>query len=99
MGRWVGPLGGWKGSKRSKTLHTKRPQSLELSITGPSGQFTLGRIARLGNSRRMSAGALDTFRFRFSDLEGLKNSDPEHGDLGTFLKEHLTRITQNTIVV
>ena len=81
------------------TLHTKRPQALELSIIGPSGQFTLGRIARLGNSRQLSAGSLDTFKFRFSNGEGLQKTDPEHGDLVTFLKEHLAQITPTTTAV
>ena len=81
------------------TLHTKRSQALELSITGPTGQFTLGRIARLGNSRRLSAGSVDTFKFRFSNLEGLQNSDPEHGDLGAFLEEHRARITPPIVAV
>ena len=81
------------------TLHTKRPQALELSIIGPSGQFTLGRIARLGNSRRLSAGSLDTFKFSFSNGEGLQKTDPEHGDLATFLKEHLAQITPTTTAV
>ena len=71
------------------TLHTKRSQALELSIVGPSGQFTLGRIAQLGNRRRLTAGSRDTFKFHFTNLEGLRRSDPEHGNLATFLKEHL----------
>ena len=81
------------------TLHTKRSQALELSITGPTGQFTLGRIARLGNSRRLSAGSVDTFKFGFSNLEGLQNSDPEHGDLGAFLEEHRARIAPPIVAV
>ena len=79
------------------TLHTKRSQALELSISGPHGQFTLGRIARLGNSRSLSAGSLDTFKFAFRDLKGFQNSDPEHGDLEAFLKEHLARIAPSVV--
>ena len=81
------------------TLHTKRAQALELSITGPHGQFTLGRIARLGSSRSLSAGSLDTFKFTFRDLEGFQNSDPEHGDLEAFLREHLARVTPSVVPV
>ena len=74
------------------TLYTKKPQALELSLTGPSGQFTLGRVARLANRRRMTAGARDTFKFQFTNLDGLRNADPEHGDFSAFLKEHLAGI-------
>ncbi len=81
------------------TLHTKKPQALELSLTGPSGQFTLGRVARLANRRRLTAGARDTFKFQFTDLSGLKNADPEHGDLATFLKEHRAGITATATAV
>ena len=81
------------------TLHTKKPQALELSLTGPSGQFTLGRVARLANRRRLTAGSRDTFKFQFTDLSGLKNADPEHGDLATFLKEHRAGITATATAV
>ena len=71
------------------TLHTKKRAALELWLSGPSGQFTLGRIAQLGSERELVSGNLDTVKLRFATRESLQHTDPEHGDLVTFFREHL----------
>lgn len=66
-------------------LHTKRPQSLDLTLTGPKGRFALGRVANLGRDRQFDANnpELDVIRLRFREVEDL-----HRGELAAFLKEH-----------
>jgi excinuclease ABC subunit A len=66
-------------------LHTKRPEALELILSGPKGSFPLGRIASLGSSRavRTDDPRRDRIRLCFTSLEDL-----QRGDLARFLKEH-----------
>ena len=71
------------------TLHTKRPASLDLSLTGPKSQFGLGRITKLGFDRELEAddGDVDVIKIKFRD-----NADLQKGDLDVFLREHLDSI-------
>ncbi len=67
------------------TVNTKRLQSLDLTLTGPKGCTTLGRLAQLGRDRQLDATReeRDLVRLRFRTIEDLHN-----GDLTTFLREH-----------
>jgi excinuclease ABC subunit A len=80
------------------TLYTKKPAALELWLSGPSGQFTLGRIAQLGSERELVSGNLDTLKLRFATRESLQHTDPEHGDLVTFFREHLACLENAAVV-
>ena len=66
-------------------VHTKRPQSLDLTLTGPKDRFALGRIAELARDRQFDAARpdRDVIKLKFRTLEDLHK-----GDLSKFLKEH-----------
>jgi excinuclease ABC subunit A len=73
------------------TIYTKRPASLDLVLTGPSGRFALGRIRDLGREPEFHAGPeRDTLRLKFED-----HDDLEKGDLAEFLAEHLASLTSS----
>jgi excinuclease ABC subunit A len=68
------------------SIFTKRPESLVLTLRGPSNRVALGRISQLGRQRDIDASKpeLDTVRISFRSQEDLYR-----GDLVVFLKEHL----------
>ncbi|NLX55306.1 MAG: excinuclease ABC subunit UvrA [Planctomycetaceae bacterium] len=73
------------------TICTKRCESLDMTLYGPKGAVTLGRIAEIARERELDATApdRDLIRLRFRTLEDL-----HRGDLGQFLEEH-KRFMQN----
>lgn len=79
-----------KGQKQPwATVMTKRAEYLELVVTGPSGQFGLGRIADLGCDREHDGTNtnVDQFKIRFKTAEDLRR-----GDLAEFLLEHFAAV-------
>ncbi len=76
------------------TLHTKRVAGVELSLTGPAGQFTLGRIAGLGSDRKLVSGDLDVIKLQFKTPENV-----HHIELEAFFREHLAGVENATVVV
>ncbi len=73
------------------TVNTKRLQSLDLTLTGPKGCATLGRLAGLGRDRELDATRQDRdlVRIKFRTVEDL-----HHGDLMAFLVEHRDAVTK-----
>jgi excinuclease ABC subunit A len=72
-------------------LHTKRPDSLDLALNGPKGQFALGRVADLAASQQLDAAENhDVVKLRFRTAE-----DVASGDLSGFLTEHLASVKEN----
>lgn len=67
------------------TICTKRCESLDMTLIGPKGCVTLGRIAEIGRERELDATAEDRdfIKLRFRTVEDL-----HRGDLVQFLKEH-----------
>ncbi|MGD9721971.1 MAG: excinuclease ABC subunit UvrA [Pirellulales bacterium] len=71
------------------TIFTKRSAGLDLVLSGPKGDFALGRITELGADREFTAGArLDSLRLRF-----IAGEDLDRGDLRAFLAEHIGSVT------
>jgi excinuclease ABC subunit A len=70
------------------TICTKRCESLDMTLIGPKGGVTLGRIAEIAHERELDATAPDRdfVRLRFRTVEDLHK-----GDLVTFLEEHKAR--------
>lgn len=70
------------------TIHTKRPENVQLTLTGPKNAVGFGRVKDLGNDRELDGSARDRdhlkIRFRTSD-------DLHGGDLSDFLREHLQK--------
>ncbi len=68
------------------SLHTKRPEALDLTLSGPKNAIGFGRVTGLGWDREMdsSRAERDLIRLRFRDV-----SDLDKGDLFAFLREHL----------
>ena len=77
------------------TLHTKRPDSLELALNGPKSLFGLGRITEIGHDPAIDGQHEDhdVMRIHFRNSKDLLR-----GDLPKFLQEHLegvqTALTQ-----
>ena len=72
------------------TIHTKRLPWLELTLTGPKGQFALGRVKDIGADREFQGGPeRDLVRLRFRTSEDL-----HRGDLARFLDEHYKSLGQ-----
>jgi hypothetical protein len=71
------------------TIHTKRPGSVDLTLTGPKGRFGFGRVADLGCDRSFDGtrDAHDQFRLSFRTTDDL-----HRGDLVVFLREHLAAL-------
>ena len=67
------------------TIHTKRTQSLDITLHGPKGCATLGRLTGLAHDREVDAtrSDRDLVRLRFRTVEDLHK-----GDLIAFLREH-----------
>ena len=76
------------------SLHTKRLAALELVLTGPRGQFALGRVAELGAERELvsDGGTTDQIKIRF-----VAQKDLDHGDLAEFLREHFDSLNGETV--
>jgi excinuclease ABC subunit A len=68
------------------TLHTKRPDALQLSLTGPKDFVALGRIAGLARHRQLEPGknGRDVIKLKFRTRQDL-----QRGDLAEFLSEHV----------
>jgi excinuclease ABC subunit A len=68
------------------SLHTKRPEALDLTLIGPKNAIGFGRVTELGWDRQLDASRAerDLIRLRFRD-----ESDLDKGDLVAFLQEHL----------
>ncbi len=67
------------------TINTKRPQSLDVTLTGPKGLVTLGRLTGLARDRELDATRddRDLVRLKFQSVEDL-----HRGDLRVFFQEH-----------
>jgi excinuclease ABC subunit A len=75
------------------SLYTKRLAGVDLSLNGPKGQFTLGRIADLAAERELAtdSNGRDQIKFRFTGLDELS------GELGDFLRDHLGALDGATV--
>ncbi|NIL97985.1 MAG: excinuclease ABC subunit UvrA [Planctomycetales bacterium] len=81
------------------TFTTKRPTEIELILTGPQGEFPLGRIVHLARERRLTTkNGYDQVHLKFQTLSDLTKKDPEHGDLQQLLKEHYAAVTAQAAV-
>ena len=70
------------------TIYTKRSAGVDLLLSGPKGEFALGRITELGADREFTSGPrLDTMRLRF-----VAGDDLDKGDLRQFLAEHIASV-------
>lgn len=67
------------------TVYTKRPESLDLTLTGPKGCVTMGRIAELGRDRQLDGSRpdRDIVRLTFRTTDELRQDD-----LKAWLTEH-----------
>jgi excinuclease ABC subunit A len=70
-------------------VQTKKPDAVCLTLIGPKGRFTLGRITNLGHEPELDAERpeADHVRLKFRRLDDLAR-----GDLAGFLKEHLAAL-------
>ncbi|MDH3717076.1 MAG: ATP-binding cassette domain-containing protein, partial [Planctomycetota bacterium] len=76
------------------TFTTKRPTEIELILTGPQGEFPLGKIVHLAREARLTTkNGYDQIHLHFRALTDLKKKDPDHGDLQRLLKEHYAAAT------
>jgi len=82
------------------TLHTKRPDALELVLNGPRGLAPLGRVAHLGAARTVSTNGSnrDAVKIKFTSKAELTRTDPQYGDLAALLREHLAGLLTNALV-
>jgi excinuclease ABC subunit A len=57
------------------TIHTKRPASLDLTLTGPKDRFTFGQIADLGHNPELdvSKEKYDQLKIKFRDYDEWDN--------------------------
>ncbi len=71
------------------SIHTKRLEGVDLTLTGPRGAFALGRLTDLAAERQLEAGSngQDHIRLRFRTLDDLAR-----GDLRGLLNEHLATL-------
>jgi excinuclease ABC subunit A len=71
------------------SVFTKRPQALELVLTGPKNQFAYGQVLELGRGRDFdtSPKERDVLKVQFNTKDDLAKSD-----LATFLKRHRATI-------
>ncbi len=79
------------------SLHTKKPDAVELVMTGPAGQFALGSVAHLGGDRSTQSvnDTRQQVRIKFASRDELEHRDNDHGDLEFFLREHYSSVKQN----
>jgi excinuclease ABC subunit A len=71
------------------SLHTKRPEGLDLVLTGPKDQFTLGSVAHLATESEMVTDGEDRDRVK---LRFRKPEDMGDGQLADFLRAHLEKL-------
>jgi len=73
------------------TIHTKRPTTLELVLTGPKNRFALGRVAELGHERELQTDRADkdVVKLRF-----LESDQVVADELADFLREHLEAVVE-----
>jgi hypothetical protein len=72
------------------TIHTKRPEHVQLTLSGPKNAIGFGRVAGLGFDRDLDATHRDRdhVRIRFRSTEDLAL-----GDLDAFLREHFRAVS------
>lgn len=71
------------------TIHTKRVDGVEVSLTGPKGRFGLGRIAELCDHASIdSQSEHDVMRLVFDNIKQIESKD-----LQQFLNEHFEQTT------
>jgi hypothetical protein len=72
------------------SIFTKKLSGVDLYLTGPKGNCTLGRIAELGVSRELDTMGRDkdVVKLRLQTVEDL-----QQGNLPEFLSEHLSIIS------
>ena len=76
------------------TIVTKNPEALQVSLNGPKGIATLGRIASLAEERSIEGrGKLESAKFRFRKLADLRQRGFEE-----FLREHLAGVRSGGVV-
>jgi len=75
------------------TIWTKKLSCVELTLCGPKGRFTMGRIAELGAEPQFdgSRPKIDVIKLRF-----VTESDLERGDMEKFLREHAAAVIEHT---
>ncbi|MFO7904840.1 MAG: excinuclease ABC subunit UvrA [Pirellulaceae bacterium] len=67
------------------TVNTKRPESLDLTLTGPKGCVTMGRLAGFARDRRLDCTRSDR---DLVHLTFVTKEDLQNGDLAALLAEH-----------
>jgi excinuclease ABC subunit A len=74
------------------SLHTKRPEALDLTLYGPKNAIGFGRVTELAWDRQLddTREQRDLIKLRFRD-----SGDLQKGDLTAFLHEHL-RVSAGT---
>jgi excinuclease ABC subunit A len=74
-------------------IWTKKPAAIEMTLTGPKGDFAMGRIAELGVEPDFDARGAETdvVKLRF-----ISEDDLHRGDLEQFLQEHLQAVGAQT---
>jgi excinuclease ABC subunit A len=72
-------------------VQTKKADAVYLTLVGPKGRFTLGRITELGDEPALDAERpeVDLIRLKFRST-----ADLARGELRGFLKEHLAALGQ-----
>jgi excinuclease ABC subunit A len=75
------------------SLHTKRPEGVDLVLTGPKGLFALGRITELGEAQQLKTERpdRDVIHLRISAVDQIANPA-----LLGFLKEHFAGLKFET---
>jgi excinuclease ABC subunit A len=75
------------------TIWTKKLSCVELTLCGPKGRFTMGRIAELGAEPQFdgSRPKIDVIKLRF-----VTESDLERGGVEKFLREHAAAVIEHT---
>ncbi|MCL4207581.1 MAG: excinuclease ABC subunit UvrA [Pirellulaceae bacterium] len=75
------------------TLHTKRPEALDLTLNGPKNAIGFGRVTDLAWDRQLDDTREDRDQIK---LRFRKPPDLEKGDLFAFLQEHLQRVSRQS---
>ena len=72
-------------------VQTKKLDAVYLHLTGPKGCFTLGQITDLGHNPEIdgSKPGVDAIRLKFRSP-----ADFTHGNLRSFLKEHVAAVKE-----
>ncbi|MBC8872214.1 MAG: excinuclease ABC subunit UvrA [Planctomycetes bacterium] len=75
------------------SLHTKRTESVDLTLAGPKNLMGFGRVTALGWDREFDSTRPDRDLIR---IKFRKVADLEKGDLEGFLRQHLDGVAQTT---